>query len=40
MNTQLSAQFMAWEVKEAIKQMALLKSPGPDGLPSLFFQNY
>ena len=40
MNSQLSAQFMAWEVKEAIKQMALLKAPGPDGMPPLFFQNY
>ena len=40
MNSQLSAQFMAWEVKEAIKQMAPLKAPGPDGMPPLFFQNY
>ena len=40
MNTWLSAQFMEWEVKEAIKQMALLKALGPDGMPPLFFQNY
>lgn len=35
MNTQLLAQFMAWEVKEAIKQMAPLKAPNPDGMPPL-----
>lgn len=37
MNSQLSAQFMAWEVKEAIKQMASLKVSGLDGMPPLFF---
>ena len=36
MNSQLSAQFMAWEVKEAIKQMAPLKAPGPDDDSLLF----
>lgn len=31
---------MAQEVEDAIKQMAPLKSPGPDGMPLLFYQNY
>ena len=28
------------EVGEAIRQMAPLKAPGPDGIPSLFYQTY
>ena len=40
MNAQLSPEFMVWEVQAALKQMATLKSPGPDGMPSLFYQNY
>ena len=40
MNEQLSREFQAWEVQQAIKQMAPLKTPGPDGMPPLFFQHY
>jgi len=37
MNSQLSTEFMEWEVKQAINQMAPLKAPGPDGMPPLFY---
>ena len=37
MDAQLSSDFMEWEVKEAIKQMALLKAPGLDGMPPIFY---
>ena len=40
MNAQLVAAFNAWEVQEAIKQMAPLKAPGLDGMPPLFYQTY
>ena len=31
---------MAWEVQVALKQMTLLKAPGPNGMLLLFYQNY
>lgn len=34
------SEFTAQEVEIALKQMAPLKSPGPDGLPPIFYQNY
>ena len=40
MNASLVADFEALEVQEAIKQMAPLKAPGPDGMPPIFYQNY
>ena len=40
LNEKLSVDFKAWEVQMAIKQMAPLKAPGPDGMPPIFFQNY
>ena len=40
MNRLLNAEFIEKEVKAALKQMAPLKSPGPDGMPPLFFQHY
>ena len=40
MNANVMANFEAVEVQEAIKQMAPLKAPGPDGMPSVFYQNY
>lgn len=40
MNALLSTQFTADEVLLALKQMSPLKSPGPDGLPVIFFNKY
>ena len=40
MNASVTDNFQAWEVEAALKQMAPLKAPGPDGMPPLFFQNY
>lgn len=36
----LKGRFTQLEVKEALFQMHPLKSPGPDGLPALFFQTF
>ena len=40
MNETLTREFQAWEVESALKQMAPLKAPGPDGMPPLFYQNF
>ena len=40
MNRSLSEKFTEDEVKVVLNQMAPLKSPGPDGMPPLFFQHY
>ena len=40
LNNQLEQEFTAWEVQKAIKEMAPLKAPGPDGMPPLFYQHY
>ena len=40
MNAQLTCEFNAVEVEMDLKQMSPLKSPGPDGMPPLFFQSY
>ena len=40
MNASLCCDFEAWEVESALKQMAPLKAPGPDGMPPLFYQNF
>lgn len=40
MNEQLLADFMEWEVQDAITQMASLKVPWLDGLPPFFYLNY
>ena len=40
MNDQLLAPFTEKEVKEALFQMFPTKVPGPDGLPSHFFQRH
>ena len=40
LNNQLEQEFAAWEVQKAIKEMAPLKAPGPDGMPPLFYQHY
>ena len=40
MNADLVGVFHEWEISEAIKQMAPLKAPGPDGMPPLFYQHF
>lgn len=40
MNDQLISNFIAAEVELAMRQMAPLKSPRPDGMPPLFYQCY
>lgn len=40
MNFSLEAEYTRDVVERALKQMELLKALGPDGFPSLFFQNY
>ena len=40
MNSRLVSEFTAAEVTQALKQMAPLKAPGPDGLPPVFYQRY
>ena len=39
-NTVLTINFMANEVRQALKQMYPLKVLGPDGMPPLFFQHF
>ena len=40
MNNSLIRNFSKVEVEVALKQMAPLKAPGPDGMPPAFFQHY
>ena len=40
MRADLDKPFSSEEVGHAIREMALLKAPGPDGMPPLFFQTY
>ena len=40
MNTSLIKEFTRHEVDIALKEMAPLKAPGPDGMPPLFFQSF
>ena len=40
MNQSLIKQFTREEVEAALKQLHPSKSPGPDGMPALFYQNY
>ena len=40
MNSNLIGEFTKVDVELALKQMAPLKAPGPDGMPSIFFQHY
>ena len=40
MNSMLSREFSEQEVVDALKQMAPLKAPRPDGMPPLFYQHF
>ncbi|KAK9992096.1 hypothetical protein SO802_027081 [Lithocarpus litseifolius] len=40
MNDELVGEFQEWEVAQALKHMAPLKAPGPDGMPPLFYQHF
>ena len=40
MNRQLIADFTKGKIKVALNQLAPLNSPGPNGMPPLFFQHY
>lgn len=40
MNDQLNSEFMSWEVKATLTQMAPLKALGLGGMLLLFYQNY
>ena len=40
MRAELDKPYTSEEVGEAIRQMAPLKAPGPNGIPSLFYQTY
>ena len=40
MRAELNRPFTSEEVGETIKGMSPLKTPGPDGMPPLFFQTY
>ena len=40
MNSKLTTMYTIEEVELAIKEMASLKAPGPDGMPLLFYQTY
>lgn len=40
MNESLTAKFRAEEVWQALKQMHPMKAPGPNGMSSIFFQQY
>ena len=40
MNSKLEGTFQEWEVETALKQMAPMKAPGPDGMPPLFYQHF
>lgn len=40
MNLRLTAPFSSVEVNHALSQLSPLKSPGPDGLPAVFFHKF
>ena len=40
MNDNLTGSFSREEVELALRQMAPLKAPGPDGMPPIFFQKF
>ena len=40
MNAELTKEYTALEVEQALKQMSSNPSPGPDGMPPLFYKSY
>lgn len=40
MNESLCCEFEESEVSTALKQMAPLKDPGPNGMPPLFYKHF
>ncbi|XP_075655057.1 uncharacterized protein LOC142625254 [Castanea sativa] len=40
MDKELTSRFEEWELNQALKQMAPMKAPGPNGMPPLFFQHF
>lgn len=40
MNVEMSKKFTRVEVYEALRQMHPTKTPGPEGMPPLFYQKY
>lgn len=40
MNDNLVGAFHKWEILDAVKQMAPLKAPSPNEMPSLFYQHF
>lgn len=40
MNAKLAMEYIAEEMAYVIKEMTLLKAPGSDGMPPLFYQSY
>lgn len=40
MNRELSREFTTEEVHLALRHMAPLKAPGPDGMPALFYHSF
>ena len=40
MNAELTSEFAAIEVEQALKQMRPLSAPGPDGMSPIFFKSF
>ena len=40
MNNMLASEFQGIEVSQALKQMYPTKAPGPNGMPTLFYQHF
>ena len=40
MNEELTKEFIAKEVKAALRQMHPTKAPGPDGMSAVLYQKY
>ena len=40
MNESLTREFTEAEIKQALFDIGDLKTPGPDGLPAIFYKNF